>query len=409
MATSSRPFQSRTIARLRTGYRQVIHSAGHWLRQGRTAAVWGVQVAVYPLYAAVQGLRLGYRRLRAMPSWQQTWARLGDRSQPELVEADTPIRALLSVIQPPTVTAIAKRPVGLRLVNIYGSWLKRSQAGAVLTPEQWHLVPVEAPVRGIASDLASRQLVLVTTDNHIFNGLTADQQGRLRQAIALMVAEYAHGYRQYSLSQHLQQTWLPLPRANSKLLLPLRWLPQALGWMQTSPLAAATNVFGEASQQAAIRSLSLWRRANPIKGDVPHADHQGPVESPLLPSHKAPTAGQFWSVSLSAEASVEQTVDWVLATQGAVAMPPRPSTASGSRQHGGQPEAIAAYPGPYSPSDMDEATRRRLDAPEALEANVTQVDYIDSPLVALLRSLDWLLYGIETRLRRALAWLRRHW
>ena len=73
MATSLRPFQSQTMARLVVGYRQVIHSAGRWLRQGRTAAVWGLQVAVYPLYAAVQGVRLGYRQLRAARPWHRRW------------------------------------------------------------------------------------------------------------------------------------------------------------------------------------------------------------------------------------------------------------------------------------------------------------------------------------------------
>ncbi|MBE9140630.1 hypothetical protein IQ254_26090 [Nodosilinea sp. LEGE 07088] len=406
MATSSRPFQSRTIASLRAGYRQMFHNAERWLHQGRTAVVWGIQVALYPLYAAVQGLRLGYRQLRAGQSWRQTWARLSGSSQPELVAADTPIRALLSVIQPPTVTAADSRPGGLRLVNIYGSWLKQSQAGAVLTPEQWHLVPIEAPVRGIASDLANRQLVLVTTDNGIFAGLTAHQQGRLHQAIALMMAEYGRGCRQYSLNQHLQQPWLPLPRANSTLLLPLRWLPQALRWMQTSPLAAATNVFGEASQQAAIQSLSRWHSSLPGKGEIPHADHQRPLESTSLPSDRALMAGQ--SQSFYADASIEQTVAW--AAQDALAMSPRPSTAVGSWQDGGQPQAIASHAAPPSPARIDEVAHRpQIEPPGALEAQVTQVDYIDSPLVALLRGLDWLMYGVETRLRRVLAWLRRHW
>jgi hypothetical protein len=40
---------------------------------------------------------------------------------------------------------------------------------------------------------------------------------------------------------------------------------------------------------------------------------------------------------------------------------------------------------------------------------VTQVNYIDPPLVAVLRGLDWVLYVLETWLRRLAAWLQRHW
>ncbi|PSR12128.1 hypothetical protein C8255_27020, partial [filamentous cyanobacterium CCP3] len=168
MATSSRPFQSRTVARLVTGYRQMARGAGHWLRQGRTAAVWGLQVAVYPLYVAVQGLRMGYRQLRAAHPWQPLWAKVNGSHTPELVEADTPICALLSIIQPPVVQAPTRQPMGLSLVNRSGRWLRQSRAGAVLTPGQWHLLPLQAPIRGVASDLVTRQVVLVTVDNDIF-------------------------------------------------------------------------------------------------------------------------------------------------------------------------------------------------------------------------------------------------
>lgn len=440
MATSSRSFQSQSVARLMAGYRQVARSAGQWLRQGRTAVVWGLQVAIYPIYAAAQGVRLGYRRLRASRPWQRAWARLADSNPPQLVAADIPIRSLLSVIQPPTLPSSMVRPSGLRLVNSYGGWLRQSQAGAVLTPGQWHLLPMRETVQGIASDLATRRLVLIAADNSVFAGLTDDQQHRLGQAIALMLAEYARGYRQAMLTQHLQQPGLPLPQPKPALLLPLRWLSDGLRWMQTSTLAAVTNLFGEAAQQRETQAIALRRRNASQK----RRHFSGTEISPrgISPREIAPDnlpAQHYGSVAwepLPAKTSVVDAVAMVLATPGAVAVVE--SSPSGIVSHpglgphsvlgnaastdlafrGSQEGAIyavldgetaptsLAQPSPNAPVAPD---NHQLAAPSALEAKVTQVSYIDSPLVALLRGLDWLLYRLETWLHRLGAWLQHHW
>ncbi len=449
MATSSRSFQSQTVARLVAGYRQVAHSAGRWLRQGRTVAVqgglWGLQVAVYPIYAAVQGVRLGYRRLQASSLWQRAWARLTDSNLPQLVAADIPIRSLLSVIQPPTLPSSMVRPSGLRLVNSYGGWLQQSQAGAVLTPGQWHRLPLRATVRGIASDLVTRRLVLITVDNGVFNGLTTDQQHRLGQAIALMLAEYARGYRQAMLTQHLQQPGLPLPQPKPALVLPLRWLPSGLRWMQTSTLAAATDLFGEAAQQRETQAIALRKRDASQKnrrfsGKDSHPQETFPRE--IFPKSFSPgnrPAQHYGSVAwepLPATTSVADAVAMVLATPRAVAvvesspsgivphpgLGPHPvlgdAAATDLAVRGSQQGAIyavldgetaptsLAQPSPNVPAASD---NHQLAAPSALEAKVTQVSYIDSPLVALLRGLDWLLYRLETWLHRLGAWLQHHW
>ncbi|MGF1516732.1 MAG: hypothetical protein ACFCVB_02850 [Nodosilinea sp.] len=448
MATSSRRFQSQTVARLVAGYRQVTRSAGQWLRQGRTVAVqgavWGLQVAVYPIYAAVQGVRLGYRRLRASSSWQRTWARLTDSQSAELVEVDIPIRSLLSVMQPPTLPSSMVRSGGLRLVNRYGRWLRQSQAGAVLTPGQWHRLPLRATVQGIASDLATRRLVLITTDNGVFNDFTDDQQHRLGQAIALMLAEYARGYRQVVLTQHLQQPGLPLPQPKPALFLPLRWLPAGLRWMQTSTLAAVTNLFGEAAQQQETQAIVLYERDASQKSrrfpreDI-HPQETFPQEIfpkgfspnnlsiPNTASHYGQPYGPMAWEPLPGTTSVADAVAMVLATPGAVAVVENSPSgivplgnaaatdlAVSRSQQGAIPAVLdgetsltsGAQP---SPKALATSASHQLAAPSALEAKVTQISYIDSPLVALLRGLDWLLYRLETWLHRLGVWLQQHW
>lgn len=419
MASSSRPFQSQTVARLVAGYRQVAHGAGRWLRQGRTAAVWGLQVAVYPLYAAVQGTRMGFRQLRARRPWQSLWARLSGTRPPELVEADTPIRALLSIIQPPIVKAPGESSGGLRRVSRYGPWLRQSRAGAVLTPGRWHLIPFQAPIRGLASDLATRQIVLVTVDNGIFADLSEDQQQRLQQAMVLMLAEYGRLCHRHALAHTLQQPWLPLPESNPAALPPLRWLPAALRWLQTSPLAAATSLFGEAQQQTqaiarrrAHRTDLAVREGRVPLGAAGPAASQG-YDSPML-------YGQPNFKTFPITTSVADAVAMIVATPGTVAVAER--TRSQLEPHGPTASLTAedqlAMGSATAPSSTDPLTtlenhpisdQHQLSPPAALEVQVTQVNYIDAPLVAALRGLDWVLYTLETWLRGFWAWLRKQW
>ncbi len=455
MATSSRRFQSQTVARLVTGFRQVTQGAGQWLRQGRTAAVWGLQVAIYPLYAAVQGLRMGYRQLQAARPWQPVMAKLTGHRPAELVATDLPIRALLSVVQPPVMSSALVRLGGLRLVNVYGQWLQQSQAGAVLTPGQWQLVPWQAQIRGIASDLSDRSLVLVTVHNDIFTGLTADQQQRLQRAIVLMLAEYARLDRRLAGDRQLRQPGLPLPQVNPALLPPLQWLPPLVRWMQTSPLAAATNLFGEASQLAAP---PLARRGVG-RGDRPVFSRTEPQPEVKIPGNgyrpsRSPEGTDDLAIdravdlaSLPLTTSLDRMVELAVAPPRAVAVAPGPAanTTAAVLEPGlaisrptapeialgvasetlpavmGEGTTVGLAP-PEQVAPGDEAPEYRLDlssggsrhlaaahGEETLDVQVVQVSYVDSPLVLMLRGLDWVLFAIETRLRLLWAWLRQQW
>ncbi|MGB3199432.1 MAG: hypothetical protein WBA99_00930 [Nodosilinea sp.] len=417
MATSFRPFQSQTVAHLVAGYRQMGRGVGQWLRQGRTAAVWGLQVVVYPLYAAVQGLRMGYRQLRATRPWQPLWARLNGTRTPELVESDTPIRALLSVLQPPVVPAGKKQPTGMSLVNRYGRWLRQSRAGAVLTPGRWHLIPFQDSIRGIASDLLTRQVVLVTVDNAIFTGLSDDQQQRLQRAVVLMLAEYSRLRRRHSLDHTLQQPWLPLPTPGPATLPPLRWLPVALRWLQTSPLAAATSLFGEASQQKAIARRRPTATSPNLVAQTAGRDLSTTISGDTTASQPLPFEGRSIPKYSSTNPSLAEAVALIVASPRGVAAPvSSPVETADLVAAQGAEITYHAAAGKHTVLDKHStdleghpATQHQLDPASAIEAQVTQVDYIDAPLVAVLRGLDWVLYVLETWLRGAWAWLQKQW
>ncbi|WP_035986737.1 hypothetical protein [Leptolyngbya sp. KIOST-1] len=427
MATSSRPFQSQTVARLVAGYRQATHGAERWLRWGRTAAVWGLQVALYPLYLGIQGIRLGHRRLRAARPWQPLWAKLGGTQTLELVEADTPIRALLSILQPPVAQPPSDTPKGLSLVNRYGQWLRQSRAGAVLTPERWHLIPFQAPIRGIATDLTTRQVVLVTVDNDIFTGLNNDQQQRLQRAMVLMLAEYSRLRRRHTLDHTLQQPWLPLPKSNAATLPPLRWLPSALRWLQTSPLAAATSLFGEVQQTQAVPERTL------VPSQVLNARQiyrlGSATTSPLIAEAKRIELRANWgyrppqfngklaikrlAATLPEAESSALTVAPARAVAQHLSSPLGMAEVQGGRQTALRtaiaPGSITAVAEHSTALDISATVQHQLFPANAIEAHITQVDYIDAPLVAVLRGLDWVLYVIETWLRGVWAWLQKQW
>lgn len=387
MASSSRPFQSQTVSRLVAGYRQLAQGAARILRQGRTALAWGMQVAVYPVYVAFQSIRTGYRRLLATDPWPQL-RRLWTGALPplRLVSTDTPIRSLLAIIQPPEAT----RQNGLRPVDRQGQFLRQSRAGRVLTNGQWHLLPLTTAVRGIASDLATRQLVLVTADNGLFADLTADQQDRLQRAIMLLLAEYAGVCRRYWLDVQRRSPGLPLPRAENSQWFPFRWLLGGMRWMQTGSLAIATNLFGEASQ------WQRWRQARPQPALSPGLD---------LPAIAAPLGhGSAPNLALPA------TGDWLRGQQGSMGVGPLARASAGLEPITvTQAETEAIQPSPSAqPLTNRAGSHLAGSVGDVLEAKVTLVNYVDHPLAQLLRWLDQILHSAETWLAQLWQWLRTH-
>ncbi|MFZ4641161.1 MAG: hypothetical protein ACOYMP_12265 [Nodosilinea sp.] len=331
MASSLRPLRSQTLSQLLRGYRHLSYRTQRWLRQGSAALTWALQVALYPAYVALQGLRSASRRLTAAPAWRSRLLKpSGTAPDPQPTPADTPIVALLLAIS----AELPPLPAPPRSLT---RLLQRSGVGQDLALTGWMTLSTPTPVEAIACDRTTRQLVLVTANNSIFSHLTPQQQAQLQRAIVLLLAEYGRYQRQYGLNHQLQAGPLPLPPVVATHYWPLRWLYRGLGWMQTSPLAIAANLFGEAD--LLLRPLASGnglRAASPLAAVTP------------------------------AEASL--------------------------------PPAVSLQP----PQSLI------LSGPAAIEAQTTLLHYIDHPLIALLRSLDTLLVGLEGWLKRLFTWLRIH-
>ncbi len=130
-------------------------------------------------------------------------------------------------------------------------------------------------IRGIATLLETRAIVLVTNGNESLDILTTDQQRELQTALVWEVASYG---RYLHLRQQTARvlTNLRATAENRYLLPPVRLFRQLMAWMQTSPLAIATNLFEEA---ALVRAAVL-----PAHGPTPLAE----VAFPELPFPELP-------------------------------------------------------------------------------------------------------------------------
>jgi hypothetical protein len=88
-------------------------------------------------------------------------------------------------------------------------------------------------VRGIATLLETRSLVLVTPQNQILDILTPEQQDKLRQRIIWEVADYGR-YLRIQIDRRRTLAHLRFGQVNFPVFSPVRWLQQWIAWGQRS-------------------------------------------------------------------------------------------------------------------------------------------------------------------------------
>ena len=99
-------------------------------------------------------------------------------------------------------------------------------------------------VRGIATFLPARSLVLVGDENQILDILTVEQQELLESRITWEVANSGPGRREIAKQELKFNLGLEAAAENSQIP-PVRAFWQLMAWVQTSPLAVKRNQFGE--------------------------------------------------------------------------------------------------------------------------------------------------------------------
>ncbi len=215
---SSGRYQSRLFNFVHQQSRRVTQQWEHTFRHLQVATKWGVEVLLYPVYLLFQSSESSGKTLHTKEPQTRLKLQPNDTDfQPEtLPNADSPIQNVLEAVNylssdepasTPTKASEYFNPLALlglfrlKLVEKNSNLTQSSNITAnqavSLNPSQLdNALQQRLPiVRGIATNLMNRNLVLVTADNEILDILTPEQQAKLEDRIINEVANYWQSWR----------------------------------------------------------------------------------------------------------------------------------------------------------------------------------------------------------------------
>ncbi|AVH69305.1 hypothetical protein [Nostoc sp. 'Lobaria pulmonaria (5183) cyanobiont'] len=210
---SSGRYQSRLFNFVHQQSRRVTQQWEHTFRHLQVATKWGVEVLLYPVYLLFQSSESSGKTLHTKEPQARLKLQPNDTDfQPEtLPNADTPIQNVLEAVNylssdepASTPTKASKHLNPLALLGVFrlkfvennsnliqSSNITDNQAVSLNPSQLENALQQRLPiVRGIATNLISRNLVLVTADNEILDILTPEQQAKLEDRIINEVAKY---------------------------------------------------------------------------------------------------------------------------------------------------------------------------------------------------------------------------
>jgi hypothetical protein len=258
-------YQSRLFNFVNRQVRSVVDQGDRAVRQVKVAAIWGVQILLYPVYLMVQTTRLAGRQIftAAQTGWKPLQAEK-PAEEPTPPTVDTPIERLLEAVDSWVSLPEAKELLRLAgeapLVAVtaeVSSGLVAATEGLVEPSSTQSSQIAKASnltnsiVQGVASLLTTRTLVLVSTQNQILDILTPQQQQTLTSRISWELADF---WRYRRLEQASKPTIMArsLAAEDRPQLFPivsLFW--QVMAWVQTGSIAIAANLFQESKLLAA--------------------------------------------------------------------------------------------------------------------------------------------------------------
>jgi hypothetical protein len=267
---SSRPYQSQLFNFLNRQTQKFADRTATLLRHMKVTAIWGTQIVLYPVYAIFQTARLAGRQLG------QSVERSLIRLQLRQFQTETPDRGeiLLTSDLP-----IQKVLTSVKRALLKGGDLSSEPRNALVWIGRIFLAPFKARssdlvpanpynIQGIASLIHTHSLVLVLEGNIIFDTLSDEQKRQIERRIVFELARYWRWRRKL----YLQPSALALPADRETLIPPVRVFRQLMAWIQSSPVAIATNLFQESNLVPQGSSeldwfvpnvpLSAWNPAN---------------------------------------------------------------------------------------------------------------------------------------------------
>lgn len=208
------------------------------LRHIKVGAIWGTQILLYPVYLIFQAARLVGKQI------QQAIRQNIDPAAKNLPPSDSPVLRVLEM-------AVASPPSA--------ELSEDDDRVEVTKPQQ--------VIQGIASELETHNLVLVTTENQIADIFDRTQQHELEKLISLEISDYLH-HQLVAKETHPKLTnRLPFLDDRPQLLPPLRFFRKAMAWVQTSPVATLVNLFQEEAVllNLEVKTKYLKQRSQALK------------------------------------------------------------------------------------------------------------------------------------------------
>ncbi|HEY9601061.1 MAG TPA: hypothetical protein V6C85_05575 [Allocoleopsis sp.] len=278
------------------------------VRHVKVAATWGVQILIYPIYLLTQATLSAGRQLAsaAEAGWSPVKALANKPEEPSTPPTvDTPIQRVLDAVNtlslPEASELVVLQPGGLSVVSGQGLAEKtkvepqeRTDRGlakyGALAAQQASGKRYE--IRGIATLLETRSLVLVSDRNQILDILTPEQQKKLLSKISWELAGFMR-QRRVALALEAKKAALTLTTLERRsAFLPLRMFWHVMAWVQSSPVAIAANVFGESTlvdgELLSSDQLLLSLRPPQARGQLLGSNSQLAASAALPESLKLP-------------------------------------------------------------------------------------------------------------------------
>ncbi|MBD1881748.1 hypothetical protein [Coleofasciculus sp. FACHB-T130] len=287
--------------------RQLKDESDRAVRNLKVAAVWGAQILLYPVYLLTQTSQLAGRQLQQatqekFPQLQTSGKkdRARPKNPPTPPPTDAPIQEVLRAIagqeesefllnpaansvaassntgffnqvadainrvsttyfgfkffnhngasgSPSSSSNLILRPLSLPETVVVQTLQPKAAAGASSGQSLAAALQNQIVVRGVATQLATRSVVLVTAENQILDILTPEQQQKLQHRIRWELANYWRQWRLAQASGAGMAAQLRPPVNQRHLLPPVRLFWGAIAWMQKGPVAIAANLFQEST------------------------------------------------------------------------------------------------------------------------------------------------------------------
>jgi hypothetical protein len=190
------------------------------INQLKIAVKWGVQILLYPIYLGIQTARMTLNQILKPYSPHKTL----------YLEDDSPI---VSEIQQPITTILTE-------IN--------------------NQLPT--PIQGIATELESQKIVLITGKNKLLHLANEIQEKQLKNWIKWEIANYWRKQRIELLDNKNPWYLTPIKKYQPHVIFPLNIFWQLMAWEEKSPIATTLNVFGELELINATKTLNIYEPVN---------------------------------------------------------------------------------------------------------------------------------------------------